>query len=66
MRWIREGGGTDDERGTGRDGEQVGAHHLHLWSDCAWGGSGLKHLATSGQLGEILGQCGEGNATCSQ
>ena len=30
------------------------------------GGSGLKHLATSGQLGEILGQCGEGNATRSQ
>ena len=30
------------------------------------GGSGLKHLATSGQLGEILGQCCEGDATCSQ
>eukprot|EP00092_Neocalanus_flemingeri_P021411 GFUD01023214.1.p2 GENE.GFUD01023214.1~~GFUD01023214.1.p2 ORF type:complete len:156 (+),score=61.23 GFUD01023214.1:52-519(+) len=30
------------------------------------GGSGLKHLATSGQLGEILGQCCEGDQTCSQ
>ena len=30
------------------------------------GGSGLKHLATSGQLSEILGQCCEGDTTCSQ
>merc|ERR1719470_386401 len=30
------------------------------------GGSGLKHLATTGQLGEILGQCCEGDTTCAQ
>jgi len=30
------------------------------------GGSGLKHLATTGQLAEILGQCCEGDATCTQ
>merc|ERR1719384_968483 len=30
------------------------------------GGSGLKHLMTSGQLTEILGKCCEGDVSCSQ
>ena len=28
------------------------------------GGSGLKHLASTGQLSEILGKCCEGDITC--
>ena len=30
------------------------------------GGSGLKHLASTGQLSEILGKCCEGDITCSK
>ena len=30
------------------------------------GGSGLKHLMTSGQLTEILSKCCEGDVSCSQ
>ena len=30
------------------------------------GGSGLKHLATTGQLTEILSKCCDGDSSCSQ
>ena len=30
------------------------------------GGSGLKHLATTGQLAEILSECCEGDPTCNK
>jgi len=30
------------------------------------GGSGLKHLATTGQLSEILGKCCDGDVSCKQ
>ena len=30
------------------------------------GGSGLKHLATTGQLAEILSKCCDGDSSCSQ